>query len=397
MRIVPLLLVTSLSALAPTASSQNFNLDYGEDASLGAFGVPSSAYGAAAAQPGTWVALTDGSPGQTAPPVTSNWYVANNLTDVTGAATSVSTFATVSSNTNSVGDFVFNNGQTFVDHEALMDDVADIGNAGLVPQPFMRIEYHGLQSGRYEVYTYAWAPDSSTFLTRVAADNAIGTNPQQSGGPWPGNHQQGVTYTLHTVDVCGDTITITGTSISGFGSINGVQLKRVGDPACFVDFCPGDGSQATACPCGNNGGAGRGCDNSAATGGAKLTGAGSPNPVDTVVLTSSGELATALSIFLQGDQNLAVPVVFGDGVRCVGGNLKRLYVKNASGGTVSAPGPGDPSITTQSTNLGDPIAPGSGAVRYYQVYYRDPDLSFCPNPPGNSWNITNGYQITWVP
>ena len=86
---------------------------------------------------------------------------------------------------------------------------------------------------------------------------------------------------------------------------------------------------------------------------------------------------------------------FGDGVRCVGGNLKRLYVKNASGGTVSAPGPGDPSITTQSTNLGDPIAPGSGAVRYYQVYYRDPDLTFCPTPPGNSWNVSNGLGITW--
>jgi len=141
-------------------------------------------------------------------------------------------------------------------------------------------------------------------------------------------------------------------------------------------------------------GPGRGCDNSANTGGALLSSAGTTNP-DTLVLTSSGELATVLSIFLQGDVSLATPVLFGDGVRCVGGNLKRLYAANAVGGVISAPQPGDPSITTQSTSLGDPIAPGSGAVRYYQTYYRDPDLAFCPAPPGDSWNVSSGVSITW--
>jgi hypothetical protein len=159
-------------------------------------------------------------------------------------------------------------------------------------------------------------------------------------------------------------------------------------------FCFGDGTLATACPCNNNGSPGRGCNNSANTGGALLSAAGTTNP-DTLVLTSSGELATALSIFLQGNASLATPVPFGDGVRCIGGNLERLYVENAVVGVVSAPQPGDPSITTRSTNLGDPIAPGSGAVRYYQTYYRDPNLAFCPAPPGNSWNVSNGVSITW--
>ena len=70
-----------------------------------------------------------------------------------------------------------------------------------------------------------------------------------------------------------------------------------------------------------------------------------------------------------------------------------LYVKHASGGTVSAPQTGDPAITSQSASLGDPLSPG--AVRSYQVYYRDPLLSFCPSPPGNSWNISNGIRIQW--
>lgn len=113
------------------------------------------------------------------------------------------------------------------------------------------------------------------------------------------------------------------------------------------------------------------------------------------MLTSSGEPPTVLSIFLQGDANTPAGIVFGDGVRCVSGGLKRMYVKNASGGVVSAPdfGAGDPSITTQSANLGDTIP--AGGTRCYQVYYRDPVLSFCPNPPGNSWNVSSGLRITW--
>ena len=166
----------------------------------------------------------------------------------------------------------------------------------------------------------------------------------------------------------------------------------VGGGSAVVPMCFGDGTQATPCPCGNSGAAGKGCDNSAATGGAHLTASGTVNP-DTLVLTSTGELPTALSIFLQGDSELIPGSVFGDGVRCAGGNLKRLFVKNASGGTASAPGAGDPSISAQSAALGDPFGPG--AVRIYQVYYRDPDLVFCPNPPGNSWNVSNGLRVTW--
>jgi hypothetical protein len=85
--------------------------------------------------------------------------------------------------------------------------------------------------------------------------------------------------------------------------------------------------------------------------------------------------------------------VFGDGVRCVGGTLKRLYSKNAVGGVVSAPGPGDPSISSRSATLGDPIAPGSS--RSYQVYYRDPNLAFCPSPMGDAWNVSSANRVVW--
>jgi hypothetical protein len=170
------------------------------------------------------------------------------------------------------------------------------------------------------------------------------------------------------------------------------QLLTISRHGCGVtSFCFGDGS-AAACPCGNSGLSGHGCNNSASTGGALLAATGTTSP-DTLNLVQTSELASVLSIFLQGDVQLGSAVFFGDGLRCVGGVLKRLYAKNASSGTANAPTAGDPSITARSAALGDPIAPGSS--RYYQVYYRDPNLTFCPNPPGDSFNVGNALRVVW--
>jgi predicted outer membrane repeat protein len=161
----------------------------------------------------------------------------------------------------------------------------------------------------------------------------------------------------------------------------------------YSPFCAGDGSLATACPCGNTGAAGRGCLNSdVSSSGALLTVTGTASP-DTVVLTSSAMLPTSSCVFLQGNLQNPAGTFFGDGVRCVAGSLKRLYVKSATLGTASAPGLGDPSISARSAALGDPIAPGT--QRYYQVYYRDSDLGFCPAPQGNSWNVSSGVILNW--
>ena len=143
------------------------------------------------------------------------------------------------------------------------------------------------------------------------------------------------------------------------------------------------------CPCSNTGQSGNGCDNSVATGGAHLDASGSTSP-DNVVLTSSGELPHALSIFLQGDA-LISPVAFGDGLRCAGGLLKRLAVKNAVNGSVSYPATGELPITLRSAQLGDTIVGGS--LRHYQTYYRDPDTSFCTS--GGTYNISSGITVHW--
>jgi hypothetical protein len=162
----------------------------------------------------------------------------------------------------------------------------------------------------------------------------------------------------------------------------------------MTTFCFGDGTSA-ACPCGNSGASGHGCQNSSSTGGALLAVAGAPSlSADTLSFTASGERPTAFTIFLQGNLEIA-PVPFGDGLRCAGGTLKRLYSHSASGGTVSAPQGADLPVSVRSAALGDTIP--SGAIRIYQVYYRDPNPTFCPDPPGNTFNSSNAYRVTWLP
>ena len=164
----------------------------------------------------------------------------------------------------------------------------------------------------------------------------------------------------------------------------------------FTSLCdPGTGGMI-ACPCANApSGTGRGCDNSSATGGAVLTAGGVAYlALDSLVFTTSGEKPTATSILLQGDAAIATGAAFGQGVRCAGGALKRLFVKTAVGGSMSAPdfGAGDPTISARSAALGDSIQ--AGQSRWYLVYYRDPTiLGGCS--ASSSFNATQTGVIGW--
>ncbi len=193
---------------------------------------------------------------------------------------------------------------------------------------------------------------------------------------------------LFTIDLATGAATLVGP----MGTTSDRSLVWVPADVPPVPICPGDGS-ATPCPCSNSGATGHGCANSADPAGALLSAAGYALLAnDTLVLTSSHETASAPSLFVQGSALIA-PISFGDGLRCAGGVLKRMYLHNASGGVVSAPSGSDASISARSAALGDPLAPG--AQRVMQVYYRDPSVSFCPDPPGGAYNISNALLVTW--
>jgi hypothetical protein len=186
---------------------------------------------------------------------------------------------------------------------------------------------------------------------------------------------------------CGAPALEQGAPFSGVAKYRG--CGRPGIPFCF-----GDGTDG-ACPCGNNGAIGHGCQNSSFTGGAILAGSGSASlGADTFVLTASSERATSTSLFWQSDSSI-LPRAFGDGLGCISTHAKRLFVHKAVGGSVFAPQGSDTSISRVSAKLGDPIAPGT--TRVYQVFYRDPAPLFCPPPAGSTFNTTNALRTYWNP
>jgi len=89
-------------------------------------------------------------------------------------------------------------------------------------------------------------------------------------------------------------------------------------------------------------------------------------------------------------------VANGAGVRCYNQVLKRLYTRNAVGGSITAPdfGAGELSVSAQSAAKGDTISPGQ--PRWYLVYYRDNTvLGGCPAT--SNFNATQTGQVSWTP
>jgi hypothetical protein len=105
------------------------------------------------------------------------------------------------------------------------------------------------------------------------------------------------------------------------------------------------------------------------------------------VLTCVAMPSVTTATVMQGNATVSGGAVLGNGIRCAGGQLVRIASISTANGIAEYPGPGDPSISTRGS-----VTPGSGAVRYYQVVYRDPDHSFCT---GSGLDLSNAYRIVW--
>jgi hypothetical protein len=134
-------------------------------------------------------------------------------------------------------------------------------------------------------------------------------------------------------------------------------------------FCFGVGG--TPCPCGNAGDPGHGCRNGSFSSGAALAPAGTNG-----LLVTHGTPGQFV-LFIRGSAaiNGGNGVVFGDGLRCVGGQVTRLSLVTM--------GPAGDAL------LPSLPAPPFPATWYYQGWYRDPQLSPC----GSGFNLTNGLAI----
>ena len=163
------------------------------------------------------------------------------------------------------------------------------------------------------------------------------------------------------------------------------RVEFLYEPLAGTAYCFGDGSGAM-CPCGNLGAAGHGCANGANANGGLLESLGSSSVASaTLALSGSGLQPGQPGLYFQGDNATAGGNGFanGDGLRCAGGNLRRLQVRNANT-------QGESSTTVDIAAAG---AVNAGDVKRYQLWYRNPLNSPC----GTTFNLTNGVEITWQP
>jgi hypothetical protein len=351
-------------AWATSAPAQSINVDIGSNVT---YPLPSSAYGAGAAQPGVWNAFS--AVGPTSLP----------MVDIAGASTSVTLTVTGLY----FADFESNNAGTTGDDQKLMDDIQDLGGAGSA----VTWTFSNLSAGNYTLYTYAWAPDNAAFQTSTSA--AGSSDPAQTcGGAWPVAGQTlGTTYARHHFTVAaGGSVAATVTVVAGFGSVNGLQLqKEVATPA--TAFCFGDGT-GTACPCGNAGAAGKGCANSIDPSGARLASSGVASiAADTFTLLGT-DMPNSSALYFQGTAQAAggAGSLFGDGLRCAAGSVLRLGTKTNVAGVSQYPAGADTPISVKGLN-------SAGVLRHYQCWYRNADSVFCTP---STFNLTNGLSVTWV-
>jgi hypothetical protein len=90
------------------------------------------------------------------------------------------------------------------------------------------------------------------------------------------------------------------------------------------------------------------------------------------------------ALYFQGTAQSATH--FGDGLRCAAGSIIRIGTKTNTAGASSYPGLGEAPVSVRG-------AVPAGAVRHYQVWYRNA-AAFCTPSP---FNLTNGISVTWTP
>jgi hypothetical protein len=277
-----------LVSLVLTASSsplfaQAINLDIGT-----ANAAPSSAYGAAAAQPGHWNRMT----------VTAG----GALQDVNAAATS----ARVSSSVQHNFSFNFDNPLTSGDDELLLD----AGHDGA-----LTLDFIGLANGDYIVFTYAWPADNrSSYFTNVAVPGSFDSTQAVGGADWSGAHVLGETYARHRRTVTNGTLTIVCTVASLYATVNGVQLKPV-PPA--LSYCTAKLNSQNCLPA------------------ISAAGLSSASASSGFVVSSLNNRNNKSGILFYGINGRA-SVAFQGGILCVATPIKRTPAVNSGGSPLPA-------------------------------------------------------------
>lgn len=180
-----------------SARAAGFNVDFGVGA-----GIPSAAHAGPAGSPGHWNVVTGLEPEP------------------------IELLATDGTPSNVTVTFSLPFGQAWTDHPGTSGDVAslldDYFDLHSVPAT---MEIRGLTKGNYEITTIAWAPDLPGARTSVSLE---GRRPVLVGGEWTGGYREGVTHAVLRTHAKEDDVVVVRLFGIGKGTLNGLQIVRLG-------------------------------------------------------------------------------------------------------------------------------------------------------------------------
>jgi hypothetical protein len=254
---------------------------------------------------------------------------------------------------------------------------SDVYSFQLAPGGYAVISVDHIQdNGDIDIALYDDTPgaclDGASFVTasQTFADSEVVSHNNSTGAT--------VTYYLHVQMWVG----------SGHGCNNyDMSVMLVGDqvatPTCAGDGTFDAGGGLVACPCGNESAVGAevGCLNSAGRGAALSATGSNFFADDNLVLNVTQARPNQPGILIQGESLTALP--FKDGILCMGVPTERIEV-------VQLDASGAASTSTSIVTRG--AVPGPGALRYYQVWYRDPVISVC----GTGSNLSGALRVDWI-
>jgi hypothetical protein len=186
-----------------------------------------------------------------------------------------------------------------------------------------------------------------------------------------------VTYRINFVGAPGSVLS------GAAGSTLDTVTMTAGGPDPVPSGCDSSDGSLASCPCANPGNPDTGCDIQQGTGGVKLDVVQQQtSPQNRVTLSGDGFPATSTptSIVIRSATiDGGAPVVFGDGLRCVGPAVVRLAATFAGGG--------------QSTHTFGHGAMAGAGVHHYQLWFRNTPIMFCD--PAAAFNLSNTRSMTW--
>jgi len=320
-----LALVTALLVLAPGASAQSFNVDFSNN------GISPPPTFSAAGQAGVWNATEPSIGGPGTP-----------LVDTAGSATGVSmAFLFPTGLANLMDPLVTGNPATL-----LLDgySASDVVQA---------VQVQGLAPGMYDVIVYGFVPGTpgtSTFFLFPPGLPGI-------GGAYTGGFVEGTTHGVTTTSVATDGI-LRMDWVSGlFGSIgffSGFQIQPHNLGTNYCSVTPNSTGSAAA-----------------------ITASGSLSIAAANLELFAGPVPNEPFIFYAGPLQISTP--FGDGFRCVGGSVVRIWPPTVASGN-SAMRSVDPGA------LG--LTPGTWN---FQCWFRDPAAL------GAGFNLSDGLEVVLAP